>query len=269
MVETSCGAVATLIEGPTDRVVMFIHSNSTGKEIFANQAGALGSGYGLVAIDLPGHGASERAADPARTYNFVGYAACVAEVIKALPLQQVVLAGSSLGGHVVLQLAGHPAVRGMVISGTPPIGPGVAGLAAGYNTDNPDLALSGQEHLQPEQIVAFADAVRDDGTHDHPLWTAAVGRTHGAARSQLFAAMASDSGPDQMRLVAECPVPLAIINGRADGVVRHAHIESLDYANLWSGRVQYIEGAGHSPFWQAPAAYNALLNRYLTELPPG
>jgi pimeloyl-ACP methyl ester carboxylesterase len=61
-----------------------LHGNSSCKEAFDRQLnGALGDEFRLIAIDLPGHGASSDAADPNRTYSFPGYAEAAIAVLEA------------------------------------------------------------------------------------------------------------------------------------------------------------------------------------------
>jgi len=254
---------------PQPAAVLFLHSNSTAKEIFSRQAEALPEPFGFIAVDLPGHGQSDDAPDPAAAYGAPGFAAYIGGLIDQLALADVVVVGNSLGGHVALELAAHPAVRGIAISGTPPIAPGPGGVGQGYRTDNPDLGLSAQEQLEPAQILTFADAVRDDGTANEPLWTAAVTRADGRVRRYFFEWLTSQDRRDHARLAIDCPVPLAIINGRNDKVIQHAHVESLPYKNLWRGAVQYIEDAGHAPFWQQPEAFNAVLGPFLATIGTG
>lgn len=61
----------TITESDGDgSVVLFIHGNSSCKEIFRNQLESkLGTAYRMIAMDLSGHGKSGNASDPSRTYT--------------------------------------------------------------------------------------------------------------------------------------------------------------------------------------------------------
>jgi pimeloyl-ACP methyl ester carboxylesterase len=37
---------------------------------------------------------------------------------------------------------------------------------------------------------------------------------------------------------------------------------------LWRGEVQVIEGAGHSPHWERPERFNALLADFVADVTP-
>ena len=69
-IRTSHGVIA-ISETPGSGIpVLMLHGNSSCKEVFAGQLeGELGNRFHLVAMDLPGHGASSDAIDPQRSYS--------------------------------------------------------------------------------------------------------------------------------------------------------------------------------------------------------
>ena len=106
-------------EGPA---AVLIHGNSSSSRAFSRQLdGALGARFRLVAIDLPGHGASEDAKD-ASAYSLAGHARAVLAAVDALGLTRARFIGWSLGGHVALEMAPDlPEAHGFLIFGTPPL----------------------------------------------------------------------------------------------------------------------------------------------------
>src|SRR5882757_3599058 len=113
------------------RPILLVHGNSSSSRIWQKQLqGPLGAKYRLIAIDLPGHGASLPASNPEQDYSGSGYAACVAAVARELGLKDAVVVGWSLGGHAVLNAAASlPMASGLMIFGTPPIGKTPEGFA--------------------------------------------------------------------------------------------------------------------------------------------
>ena len=72
---TSHGEISVVESSGTGLPVVMIHGNSSCKEVFARQLESpLADKYRMIAFDLPGHGASQDAVDPARTYSMPGYA---------------------------------------------------------------------------------------------------------------------------------------------------------------------------------------------------
>jgi pimeloyl-ACP methyl ester carboxylesterase len=63
--------------------VLLIHGNSSCLEVFRYQIdGLLGRQNRLIAFDLPGHGRSSDAIDPARTYTLPGFADVSREILR-------------------------------------------------------------------------------------------------------------------------------------------------------------------------------------------
>ena len=60
--------------------MLFIHGNSSCKEVFRHQMQVFGLQRTCIAIDLPGHGQSDDAIEPVSTYNMVGYADAMLQV---------------------------------------------------------------------------------------------------------------------------------------------------------------------------------------------
>ncbi len=129
----------------TGRPILLVHGNSSSSRIWQKQLeGPLGAKYRLIAIDLPGHGASSPPPHPEQDYSGPGYAACIAAVAKQLELKDAVIVGWSLGGHAVLNAAPMlPMAAGLMIFGTPPLSKapdgfsGFKGLSATTFTPSP------------------------------------------------------------------------------------------------------------------------------------
>ena len=56
-----------------------------------------------------------------------------------------------------------------------------------------------------------------------------------------------------------------MLQGAEEQLVNAAYIAALKMPTLWRGAVQVIPGAGHTPHWEAPEAFDALLDAFLTE----
>ena len=125
IVTTSHGEIAVAQSSGKGMPVLFIHGNSSSKEAFRKQYDSpLGEVYRMIAMDLPGHGQSSDAFDPARTYSMPGYAAVAGEVLDALGVDRATIVGWSLGGHVAMEmLSSWPGVVGVMLCAAPPVTP--------------------------------------------------------------------------------------------------------------------------------------------------
>lgn len=262
---TSHGEIAVREWGEGVIPVVMIHGNSSSHEVFRPQWEAqLMRGHRLIALDLPGHGASANAAFPARTYTRPGFADAVIEVLRQLELWAPVLFGWSLGGHIALEMASRlPTLRGVMVCGTPPVG---TVMSEGFNPTS-GVKYGSMEHLSPDDIEAFGAAVF--GATFNPALREALARADGRARKTLFEAARAGAGVNQRWVVETVSTPLAIVNGADDSIVNLDYVDSLEYARLWSGRCHRLEGAGHAAFRESPMAFNALLGRFLADIGAG
>ena len=243
--------------------VVFLHGNSSSSEIFEHQRRAsLAKGRRLIAVDFPGHGASGDAHDPLRTYTRSGLADVIAELFDIMRIGEAIVVGWSLGGHVGIDLLSRFAgLKGLMITGTPPVRPGE--MAEGFQA-SAQLGFAGRPELSDEDVTTFARAMIGDPVPE--FIPAAIRRTDKRFRDFLFKAARAGAGGDQRDAVETSQVPIAVVNGAADPLVKLDYLDSIAYGNLWDGRCHRLPRAGHAPFWQQPAAFNTILGRFLDAL---
>ena len=122
---TSHGLIWIEQSGRGQAPVLLIHGNSSCLEVFRYQLDSpLARRNRLIAFDLPGHGRSSNGIDPARTYTLPGFADVCREILSLLAIEEAVVFGWSLGGHVALEMMQEfSGAKGLVLVGTPPVGP--------------------------------------------------------------------------------------------------------------------------------------------------
>lgn len=244
---------------------VLIHGNSASSRAFARQLdGPLGQKHRLVAIDLPGHGASANAADPA-LYTMPGYAGVLTDLVGRLGVEDAVFVGWSLGGHIVLEAAPDlPNARGLMIFGTPPLAFPPAMEAAFL--PNPAMAAAFAADLTEQQAQAFVAACFKPGATDiPPSFLADTLRTDGRARAQLAASIAPDGYRDEVDIVARLTRPFAVLHGAEEQLVNAGYFATLTMPTLWRGAVQVIADAGHTPQWEQAAQFDALLEAFIAD----
>ena len=89
-----------------------------------------------------------------------------------------------------------------------------------------------------------------------------MGLAGGAAHGWPRTSKASD----QRAIVETSPIPLAVINGADDSFMNNPYIVGLTYRNLWSGEVILMPDLHHIPFYEDPAAFNPILERFLADV---
>ena len=113
--------------GAGDPPIVFVPGGSCDSWSFHHQLDHFSAGHRCVALDLRGHGRSDK---PQQAYTMAGYADDVAWVIDRLGLDCPVVVGHSMGGAIALQLAAdHPeAVRAVVLDDPAPVTDNRAGF---------------------------------------------------------------------------------------------------------------------------------------------
>ncbi len=108
----------------------------------------------FIAFDLPGNGQSSDAIDPRRSYALPGLADAVIELLHKLGVEEAIVFGWSLGGHIGMEMIPRfPGMRGLMICGAPPVGHDQ--MPQGFRK-SPHLALrasrSGLQHRSKHSV---------------------------------------------------------------------------------------------------------------------
>src|SRR5215468_8450598 len=85
--------------GPT---VLLVHTLRTQLEYFFPLIDALGPGFDIVVLDLPGHG---RSSAPYVEYTAQYFTDAIAQFIETLDLNHLIFVGESIGASIALALA--------------------------------------------------------------------------------------------------------------------------------------------------------------------
>jgi len=256
--------ISAIVEPGDGRPVLFIHGNSSCKEIWRDQIDAVAScGRPVMALDLPGHGKSDNARTPSQTYSFPGYARIVSQLLDSLAWSEVDVVGWSLGGHIGLELLGcEPRIRSLLIVGTPPARPSPEALQAAFKPSQ-TMGLTGKRAFSQEDAVVYATNMLGGEGWVAPHLLDAVHRTDGEARHYMFTNAMSGVGADQRNLVETRDIPLCVVHGAKEPFVRLDYLRSIAYRNLWGGEVFVVADAGHAPHWQRPREFNRILLSFL------
>ena len=261
-VQLSSQKIAYYESSGTGAAMLLVHGNSASGLTFKHQLdSALGEKYRLVAMDLPGHGDSDAVAGQS-VYSIPGYAKVVAETAVALGLEDAVLLGWSLGGHIILEAHNLlPKAAGFMIYGTPPLAFPPAMEAAFL--PNPAMGVGFTPEVNEEQATTFASAfMAPDSSVDLTPFVHDILRTDGNARGEMGASI-PNGYQDEVDIVANLTRPLAILHGKEEQLVSEPYINALTMPTLWRNELQIVDGAGHATHWEQPKAFNGLLADFL------
>lgn len=263
--DTAHGRLSYLDSEGAGPVVLFIHGNSSCKEVFRHQIGSeIGKQYRCIALDLPGHGQSSDAPAPEKTYSIHGFADAAMALLDGLKIERATVVGWSLGGHAALEMMVRwPGTVAAWITGTPPAGGADMGDAF---LPSEHMALTFAERFTDDEAAIYAQETIGLGVALEPWMVEGCSRADGRFRPLMLQSVAAGLDLDGREIAATSPLPLAVVSGADEPFVNNAFLTSIDYCNLWDGKVHVLEGLAHMPFWQAPERINPLLARFLAEV---
>jgi pimeloyl-ACP methyl ester carboxylesterase len=186
-------------------------------------------------------------------------------VLDALGIDEAHFVGWSLGGHVALEMAPDlRSPRGFVIFGTPPLSPRAAMSEAFL--PNPAMRVTFQKRVDNTEASNYVAAFFRPGFADiPPFFLDDVLRTDGRARSNLGASFITGAARDEGAVVRDLKVPLAVLHGDEEQLVNGRYFGSVAMPTLWREAVQMIPDAGHTPQWETPQVFDALIEAFVEE----
>jgi len=238
--------INALVAGPGgNQKIVFIHGLGGSQSTWQVVLGDLVDKYRVTAIDLPGHGASDKSDPETTDYSIESLASAVAEAIGLLKAGPAIFAGHSLGGAVAMQLAlDNPAlVTGLVLINSSALGdeisPELLSLMAGVPGVETargllELFYEDQKLVVQRGVEEMASAQSSAGA-----WVAqqAVSRAAFDGGSQSIAARTRH---------AEIGTPVSIIWGAKDRVIPLSHaIAAL--GSIPDATLKVIPNSGHVP----------------------
>lgn len=242
-----------------DPTVVFIHGNSLSSKTYSKQLENLN--IPMVAIDLPGHGESDRFTEYENKYCLPGYINSVKEVIQAVNLKEYILIGHSLGGHIAIEASEElNGTKGIMIFGTPAIG--IPPEMAKMFLPNPLMNHFFSPQISPPDANALAREIVFDNDSLVLELSDYLLETDGNARLNLGASIGKGQFKDEKNILKNANYKVAIVHGDKDTLVNSDYINSLDVNNLWKNRIHLITECGHTPQLEQSQQFNDLVTDF-------
>jgi|GEM_PF-194854 len=221
-------------------------------------------GYPVLSFDQRNCGASDK--------DFVdvsieALADDLANLVATLKLPAVVLNGWSLGGAVVVEAAPKLKAKlsGLISTcGATPRYTQADGFPHGGTAED----VAGTVTALRADRVNFLQALYSEGAFAKPVSDAIKHWAHSIALQASPAADASLGALahiDQRDILQNIQAPGLFISGSADGVVDPA-IGDFAAELCPNGQLVVLEGCGHTPFIEDPAAYRAAVSPFLNSI---
>jgi len=255
--------IAVSVSGTGNKNIVFVHGASQSGETWLPQLNdpALKQAYRMFAIDLPGHGSSQRLDHP-NAYGLKELANILMKTIEALQLDQFILVSLSFGTCLTGEIAPPPANCLGIILASPCI-------------LNHQLDLSEIMTLGPLGHVIAAENPSDDDLREYirnSTTSEVVTRTfyHSyrntdpAFRKSIGNIMMNGEWTDELMNIKKWAVPVCVVFGEEEKLVNPNYLDNFD--PLWSGKVVRIENAGHAINEENPDAFNRLIDNFASEV---
>lgn len=249
---------------PANPAILLIHGWAQHSLCWRPVMDRLADRFHLVAMDLRGHGASDKPADPAAYTDTGLWGDDVAAVMAAHDLTQAALVGWSYGSRVIasyLATHGEAALTGVVLAGGI-LAIGDAGEDWMVGAASPGLDRDLYTADQPRLLAATARFI--DACTVQPLDRQTFGLMVGAnalvpplVRRALFAATW-----DMRPTYGAMTCPGLVIHGTSDTVVSPQTGEAAA-KTMPNGRFLPYEDIGHAPFLEDPDRFAADLAEFI------
>lgn len=217
----------------------------------------------VVAPDQRGFGGSPLGSDEPSLDRL---ADDIAELIDARGLDRVVLGGLSMGGYVAMAFARrHPQrLAGLILADTkmtadPPTGVANRHRIADLLEADPASPVL-LEELYPKLVGETTKRTRPDVVARVTSWVQSA-----PAPAAVWAQRAMAARPDSSETLRQVAVPALVLVGDEDEQSPPADAEAMASV-LPDSRLVVIPSAGHLSAVEAPQAFNAAVQHFLTEL---
>lgn len=257
--------------------ILLIHGMAGSSSTWSAVFDRLAANFTVLALDLPGHGKSEK---PRGDYSLGAFASVLRDFLLAMDVDRATLVGQSLGGGVAMQLAyQHPEVcERLVLVNSGGLGDDVMPILRALTLPGAGLVVPIFAQRRIRSVIEGATrAIEKVGLRPSPevveMWKAYTSLIDPETRTAFLATLRSvvDHRGQRVsamnRLYLAADVPTLIIWGDQDHVipVRHAH-ESHDA--IPHSQLEIFEGSGHFPHCDDPERFAAAVKNFMETTDP-
>ncbi len=231
--------------------VVFIHGSGGDREDWRAQLDGLSGAANVMALELPGHGAS----DPPGETTVDAYAQWVTDFIEALGLQKVMLVGCSLGSAITQWIALFTPQPWLV---------GIGLVGAGARLRVHPAVLEGLRQ-DPDKALAMLSDYCLSPASEGPLREILRDKYIKTSAELVHGDLSACDKFDVMNSIHKVRLPTWILVGEDDQLTPVKYARYL-HETIEGSRLAVVPRAGHLAMMEKPEEFNRLLAEFLTEL---
>lgn len=245
--------------------IFFINSNSSSLLWRHQFTSSLFDNYRLIAIELPGHGQSEKTNDPAVDFSIWGSAFLLSTAIKILAgNNSYTLIGFSYGTNLVAEILEFGVKPSGIVL--------ISSSITGKNFEIDKIIRPGvlniylNEKNTAAEIQTFYDVHLLSTTEDDKqIYISDFMAVQPQFRSTVLECVSQGNYADEIVLLNKVSVPLLVIWGVSDRLI---NIEYLNTAplNLWNDQSYTFAQCGHFVITDQPDLLNKMIKKYLDKI---
>lgn len=269
---TTDGVELNLLESGSGPPLLLIPGWSQTAAIFRHQLAGLSERYRVMALDMRGHGESEK---PTHGYRVARLACDVHDVIAALGLDSVAVLGHSMGNAVLwshLEIFGRDRFSKLIVAEQPPTLLARPSWSqeeceeAGCITDGAELGRTCDSLVGADGdafVAAFVEGMlSDDVSAEDRRFI--VEQNLLMPRAAAAALLQDTSTADWRDVIPRIDLPTLVIAGRAS-IVPYASQLWIHQQIEGSRLVDFAadEGGSHFMFWENPEKFNRVVSEFL------
>jgi pimeloyl-ACP methyl ester carboxylesterase len=264
------GRLVNVVELGSGPPLLFVHGLGGCWQNWLENLPDLASDHRVIALDLPGFGASEM---PAGDVSVSGYARLVEELCDALSVDATAVVGNSMGGFIAAELAIASPLRVQRLVLVSAAGLHIAELRLDRALDRlgrAELAFARSGGFVAARSVMFARRARLRrivlaGVAAHPQllpWPIVAEQVAGAGRPGFMPALRAMARYPLRDRLARIACPTLIVWGERDRVVPVRDASAFEQLIPRARKVVYAN-TGHVPMLERPARFNADVRAFM------
>ncbi len=246
--------------------ILFIHGNSSSSLAFLDIIhSGLFEDYQCIAIDLPGHGDSDRdpqAAHDPSIYTMDYYSKFIEEFLHHHNFEQPILVGHSLGGHIATLVSHRVDIAGLFSFQAPPL-EFVDDISDAFlPIDELNLLFSAE--VSDKKLRQFTKSFLYVREREEEVFSD-FKRTDPLCRKNMGESLASGIRLGEVSIFNSLERPKAIVFTDKDPMINRSYLLRLQLKNLWREKPFMIENLGHYPHIENSELFSRVLKSFLDD----